>query len=69
MSSDTPTPPPAIAGLASDPAAVPLAYGYLRVAPTPPEVTRTAHSDWHRAQVYGCAGFYKTISRCIGMEV
>ena len=60
--------PPVIAALSADPAAVPLAYAYLRVAPTPREVQRVADSAWHRARVYGCASFHKTISRCMRPE-
>lgn len=63
-----PTLPPTIAALSEDRAAVPLAYAYLRLAPTPREVQRVAHSDWHRARVYGCASFHKTISRCLRPE-
>jgi hypothetical protein len=58
-------PPASIAALFGDPAAVPLPYGYLRVAPTPNTVQRVGHSDWHRAAVYGCVGFPKPISRCL----
>jgi hypothetical protein len=60
--------PPAIAALSRDLTAVPLAYAYLRVAPTPREVQRVADSAWHRARVYGCASFHKTISRCLRPE-
>lgn len=61
-------PPPEVAALAADPRAVPLVYGYLRVAPTPVEIQRVDRSDWHRAGVYACAAFHKTISRCLRLE-
>lgn len=67
--SDSPSvPPPAIAALQRDARAVPLAYGYLRVAPTSPVIQRVGHSTWHRAGVYACTGFHKTISRCLRLE-
>jgi len=68
VSDPTPVPPPAIAELARDPRAVPLAYGYLRVAPTSPLIQRVGDSAWHRAGVYACTGFHKTISRCLRPE-
>lgn len=66
--SDRETPPPAIAALAADPRAVPLAYGYLRVAPAPRTVQRVGDSAWHRAAVYACAPYHKSISRCLRVE-
>ncbi|HYW09454.1 MAG TPA: hypothetical protein VE913_21010 [Longimicrobium sp.] len=60
--------PPAIAELSRDAGAVPLAYGYMRVAPTAAAVWRVAHSDWHRSRVYACAAFHKPISRCMRLE-
>ncbi|HEU4884909.1 MAG TPA: hypothetical protein VFT45_21805 [Longimicrobium sp.] len=68
MSDQTSVPPPVIAELQRDPRAVPLAYGYLRVAPTSPFIQRVGHSAWHRAGVYACTGFHKTISRCLNLE-
>lgn len=60
--------PPPIAALASDPAAVPLAYGYLREAPTSVEVRRVAESEWHRSRGFDGGGVPKPISRCLRVE-
>ncbi|MDB4952277.1 MAG: hypothetical protein JWM27_4926 [Gemmatimonadetes bacterium] len=68
MSEEIVVPPPAIAELSRDPAQVPLAYGYLRVAPTPTHIHRVADSDWHRARVYACSSYHKAISRILRPE-
>ncbi|HEX8431975.1 MAG TPA: hypothetical protein VF625_11830 [Longimicrobium sp.] len=66
--SDEAAPPPPIAELAREPAAVPLAYGYLRTAPAASQVRRVVESEWHRARGYDCAGMPKPISRCLRVE-
>lgn len=68
MSDESSTPPPMIAELSRDPAVVPLAYGYLRLAPAPREIRRASDSDWHRARAYACSSFHKSISRCLRPE-
>ncbi|HSU12855.1 hypothetical protein [Longimicrobium sp.] len=50
---------------AFDPRRVPLLYPHMREALAPMHIQRAAESARHRARVYACAGFYKTISRCM----
>lgn len=50
---------------AFDPRRVPLLYPHMREALAPATIQRVAESARHRARVYACAGFYKTISRCM----